>query len=90
MIPPDDADGSQDVDEPSIGDQSPALAVVDAVAQFKDEDPLALPPLGNHIDPEALDQFVASTEDGTVRFSYNEVDVEIASSGEISVARRAR
>lgn len=87
MIPPNDAGGSQNARRVSIGDRSPALAAVAAVAQFTDEDPLSLPPLANVIDPEALDQFVASTEDGKVQFSYTGVDVEI-SGGEIFVAER--
>lgn len=72
-----------------IKDRPATLAVIESVASVKDEDPLELPPLGHHTDSEALNQFVANTVAGTIRFSYAGFDIEITSAGELTVSERS-
>jgi len=73
-----------------VGDRSATLAVIESVASFKQTDPLSLPALASHADPEALEQLIATLDDGTVQFEYDGLDVEIAGSGEITVAERVK
>lgn len=52
---------------------TPSQATYNAVAEAKESDPLALPPLGETIDPDALDAIIssaASPGELTVEFEY--------------------
>ena len=49
-------------------DPAPSEAIIEAIAEETDSDPLELPPLYNAIDPDALDRLFANREGGTVTF----------------------
>ncbi|WP_279387679.1 HalOD1 output domain-containing protein [Natrarchaeobius chitinivorans] len=70
---------------------SPTLAVVEQLAEKEGVDALELrPPLYDVVDTEALDQLVESMdEDGLVEFEYQDYQVTVSSSGEISVTEKA-
>lgn len=69
----------------------PSRAVVEAVAEADDADPVELtPPLYEVIDSDALDRlFTATTAhdrtDGQVTFSYNGYGVTVRGDGSVSV-----
>ncbi|MFP8957131.1 HalOD1 output domain-containing protein [Natrialbaceae archaeon A-CW3] len=86
MASSDNTTESQNSQRFKIGDRSPSLAVIESVARFRDTDPLSLAPLRYYTDPDALDQLLTNDTVGAVQFTYDEVEVEIASSGEIAVA----
>jgi hypothetical protein len=74
------------------GDGPPAVALVEAVADATDRDPLELPPLSEVIDPDALNGLLrpdpGSNEDGNtvqVSFEYAGVVVLVDSTGLIEV-----
>lgn len=52
--------------------------VVVEVASALEEDPTELPPLAGATDPEALEQFAASAEQGSTSFEYVGCEVTIA------------
>lgn len=66
-------------------------AVVEAIADAKDVSPLDVnPPLYNTIDPDALEQFVASVDGRTaaaveVRFTYAGYEVTVTGDGRVAV-----
>ncbi|QLG27546.1 hypothetical protein HUG10_08270 [Halorarum halophilum] len=67
----------------------PSIAVVEAVAEATDRDPLDVASLYDHLDTDALDALVASPEDGTgadvrVSFTYDGVRVLVEGTGEIT------
>ena len=62
--------------------------IVESVADSSDSDPLELPPLYERIDPDALEAFVAGTEDGLVEFRYAGHAVTVDSRGEVQVDDR--
>lgn len=84
----DSADDAKNPQQYDIRDRSPTLAVLESVARFKQTDPLDLVPLAYYVDPEALDRLIESENDVAVRFTYDDVVVDIASSGAITVAER--
>lgn len=61
------------------------MCVVDAVAAEMGVDPVALEPLFDVVDPDALDRLFASGVDGSVRFEYHECDVVVYSDGRVTV-----
>lgn len=73
----------------SVDGGTPSMAVVVAVAKAKGVDPLELEPLGNVIDPEALDRIFAETDDslpsGWLTFRMAGCEVTVTSDGELSV-----
>lgn len=73
----------------SVDGGTPSMAVVVAVAKAKGVDPLELEPLGNVIDPEALDKIFAETDDsrpsGWLTFRMAGCEVTVTSDGELSV-----
>jgi hypothetical protein len=46
---------------------SPAIEIVDRVAEVEEQDPLDLPPLYDSIDPDALDRLAESSK---IQFEY--------------------
>ena len=82
--------------EPDIAGESssetPSLEVIERVASLEGTDPLALPPLYDAIDPEALNSLVRpSGSDGarteaTVRFTYCGYDVRVSADGEVGLS----
>lgn len=71
-----------DVETPT---QTPSMAVVAAVADARGVDPLALEPLANSIDPEALDRLFEDTYGGQPRM-VGRVTFEVAGC-EVTVTR---
>lgn len=67
--------------------ESVSAAVIDAVAEFTDEEPTAMPALYSTVDPDALDQLVESPGTGpapndlTITFPFNGVGVRLSDSG---------
>ncbi|MCU4744148.1 hypothetical protein OB955_14865 [Halobacteria archaeon AArc-m2/3/4] len=69
-------------------EETPVFAVVSAVAAASDADPLELPPLGDAIDPDALNQLFMTRSDSTVAkitFQYAGYDVTVRGNGEVGV-----
>lgn len=73
--------GADGGDEPA----PPSEGIIEALAEETDTDPLALPPLYETIDPEALDRLFADRDDGTVTFSYCGYAVTVQHNGEVIV-----
>ena len=71
--------------------RGPSEAVIAAVAAAKDEDPVALPPLFETIDTDALDALFAVTSarmrpfESSLRFSYVGCEVTVNSHGTVIV-----
>jgi len=68
---------------------SPSETVVEAVAEFKDVDPVDLSPaLYDAVDPDALDALFGADgfADGRVEFVYAGCEVEIDSAGQVVVS----
>mgnify|MGYP007042281914 CR=1 FL=1 len=68
----------------------PATAVVELVAEARDENPTDLDPLHDAIDPDALNRVVEPTEPNAnsnlrVSFSYQEFFVVVRQSGQITL-----
>lgn len=64
----------------------PSTAVVEAVASAGGWEPTAVPePLYDVVDPDALDAFVASTDDAEVSFTYMGYEVTVAGDGGVTV-----
>lgn len=64
---------------PMTGDELLSTRVVLAVAREKDVDPLELPPLGERLDPDALDALFEgrAPSDAELRFEYADVRVVV-------------
>lgn len=87
--------GTNSQDTPTVSarwerdtENTPVYAVVSAVAEAEDADPVHLPPLYEAIDPEALNDLLTSSPAssiGTVAFRYAGYDVEVTGSGDVSV-----
>jgi len=60
-------------------DECVSDAVMEAVAAASEQSPMALPPLGDSVDMEFVDQlFVPSTTIRSIRFSYAGHDIVLA------------
>lgn len=69
-------------------ENTPVYAVVSAVAEAEDADPVDLPPLYNAIDPDALNDLFTSRPEQTVErvtFRYVGYDVVVRGNGEVLV-----
>lgn len=70
---------------PSTG--STWKAVVQQLAERTGHDPVALPPISDTVDPEALDRLVQTGADGdgtfSIQFSYAGHQIEVDSDGAI-------
>ncbi len=70
-------------------DETLTEAVVLAVADAVDADPLTLEPLHDCVDPDALDQLFRSADDhadsvrGRVEFRYADCDIAVHASGRV-------
>lgn len=64
---------------------TPSEALVIEIAEQTDEEPTALPPLYETIDPDALDALVQRTESANVTFEYAGHEVTVAGTQRISV-----
>lgn len=53
-----------------VGDETPTVAVVDAIAGSEGVDALDLPPISECIDPDALNTICESLDDGYITFTY--------------------
>lgn len=64
-----------------MGDKNTASeCIINAVAEIEDEDPTGLsPPLYEAIDPDALDNLVASQNTSRVQFEYSNHRVTVTS-----------
>jgi hypothetical protein len=62
-----------------------AQRVVDAVAEAAGEDPLALPPLYDVVDPDAIESLFQPGAAGHVRFSYHGRGVIVGADGDITL-----
>lgn len=71
----------------SSADDGVAMAVVEAVAEAEGVDEAALtPPLASVVDPDALERFVRTADDGVaVEFEYVDWVVEVRGSGDVSL-----
>lgn len=65
----------------------PSVSVVEAVSAATDRTPTELPPLHDHVDPDALDTLISRGESSavTISFSYAGTVVVIDGDGTISV-----
>lgn len=72
-----------------FGEQRPSRAVVTTVATVEETGPIELAPLGNVIDPDALDAMFGPREnatfDGRVSFDYCGYEVSVHAGGEVTV-----
>lgn len=66
-------------------DDDVSTAVVKAVAFVTGRDPMDIEPLAHIINPDALDDLIGNTEDVTVSFSIEGLEVTVNSSGDIVV-----
>ena len=66
-----------------------SMAVVLAVAEVENVDPLELPPLGYSVDPRALDLFFAGSGGASsVTFVYDVYEIRIENGETITVHKR--
>lgn len=68
-------------------DETPSDVVVTVVAVLRDEDPTDLPPLGEAVDPDALDRMFDRDADSEVRvgFAFAGYDVLARADGRVRV-----
>ena len=85
MLESDSGDDSQTSRQFDVGNRSPTLAIVESVAHVTKRHSLDLSPLSTRIDAEALEQLVASTDDVSIRFEYEGVEVDVHGSGTITI-----
>lgn len=75
------------IDATRSGDEEFGTAVITSIAAELGTDPASLPPLGDHIDPDVLNQFRAA--DGppaaTVSFEYVGYEVVVTGDGVIQL-----
>lgn len=74
----------------SICEMTPVVAVVSAVADATDTDPLELPPLSNAINPEALNDLVSAERSPgleSISFAYAGYDVVVSGAGDIQISQ---
>ena len=71
---------------------SPSRAAIEAVAESERIDPVDLPPLGDVIDPEALNGLFADREStrGRIRFRYHGYEVTVDERGHVTLERSER
>lgn len=69
-------------------ENTPVYAVVSAVAEVEDTDPVDLPPLYNAIDPESLNSLFTSQSNPVaeqITFQYAGYSIVVRGSGEVEV-----
>jgi hypothetical protein len=73
----------------SIDDeQTPSVAVVDAVAALTDTEPTDCPPLYDRVNPDAVDALFADRDGGQFTFEYHECQVTVHGDTEVTVTLR--
>ncbi|MFC6722022.1 HalOD1 output domain-containing protein [Halobacteriaceae archaeon SHR40] len=60
-------------------------AIVKAIAEVTDSQPMALPPLQEYTDVDSLKRLLTGTDSIEIRFEYEQVRVTIASDGKLVV-----
>lgn len=82
MSAPDGSDGPEPIPLDQGSDESPAMTVVTTVAEVTGRSPLEMEPLGEVIDPDALDRLLDSPDDRlssvAVSFDYCGQQVTVA------------
>lgn len=74
--------------EHDLSEVDPTTAVVESVANVAGCDPVALEPLTEYVDPDALDRLVqSSTGETAVSLRYADHRVTVRSDGRVSVRR---
>ncbi|ELY54222.1 HalOD1 output domain-containing protein [Natronococcus jeotgali] len=73
-----------------LDDAPLSVAVAEAVATYRDADPIDLEPLYYAVNPEALERLFEPRadglrSDGSVTFEYNDCSVTVTADGEIRV-----
>jgi hypothetical protein len=63
----------------------PTVGVVEAVAAATDRDPGSLPQLGHVVDPDAIDDLLASDPDVEIDFEYADTTVTVYGDGTVVV-----
>jgi hypothetical protein len=71
-------------DDPTRRNSRLSVAVVQAIADEKGRDPTEVSPLGEVIDPDALDALFIGTS-GSISFQYEELWVTVRSNGTVTV-----
>ncbi|TYL40487.1 hypothetical protein CV102_02650 [Natronococcus pandeyae] len=64
----------------------PTVALAEAIASVTDRDPLDLPPLYETVDTIAFGRLVSSSDDVTISFEVDGLDVLVDGTGKIVVA----
>lgn len=80
--------GGGEIYETEVGDRQPSDAVIDVISAIQDEEPAAIRPLYETVDPDALDSLCTNGDRGanpTVRFNYEGLIVTVSASGSITV-----
>lgn len=70
-------------------DRSPSVAVVEAVAAMTGDEPTAIEPLTESVNPDAMDRLIepgTPRTDLSVTFTYNGCTVTAEANGDITVA----
>lgn len=70
---------------PTFDAVSPTAAVVESVASVTGQSPHDLDPLGNVFDPDSFNRLVSNSDDITISFEFENLDIEVNSSGVITV-----
>jgi hypothetical protein len=76
------------------GDTTPiGKRIVAAIAEYEETTPASLPPLEQHINPDALDGLFETTADdgrraGCVTFSYYGYTIIVQSTGQVMIRKR--
>lgn len=70
---------------PEPAREAVSLAIVSEVAESKNVDPVALDPLYETVDPDAVDALLEREFEGTIEFEYADCPVRVRGDGAISV-----
>lgn len=65
--------------------ENPSVTVVLSVAAHSNSKTSDLPPLTDVVDPDALDKFIFSMNEGSVTFPYADFRVTVDADGSVSV-----
>lgn len=86
MTSANDVDADTDEIRLTLDEQpAPSVAVVEAVAEATDVDPVNLPPLHDAIDTDALDTLFTDRADGVLAFEYADCEVRVDGTTTVTV-----
>lgn len=86
MTSANDVGGDTDVVRRTLEEyEAPSVAVVEAVAEATDVDPVNLPPLHDAIDTDALDTLFIDHADGVLAFEYADCEIRLAGTTTVTV-----